>query len=216
MMKSWCDTTNVFLFLFHCVIFVTPIHTVFLCLVSCCVFIWLCSLSESMEIKINQSINQPNTTNKPPVGGTIFSFHYMVPALPHQMYRDANSDKALIETFIMKFKKCDIDGTSINASLDASKGAVCYSNCNIVTFPIYLSSHTDIYQVLCTGMTIDVSSFLFKLICHIMVHNIPNWMKEVTWLKLCLSTNGHRSAALEWLPFILLPVFVQAAAIRSW
>ena len=36
-------------------------------------------------------------------------------------------------------------------------------------------------------------------------HNIPNCMKEVTWLKLCLGTNGHRSAALEWLPFILPP-----------
>ena len=43
------------------------------------------------------------------------------------------------------------------------------------------------------------------------VHNIPNCMKEVTWLKLCLGTNGHRPAALEWLPFILLPVFLQAA-----
>ena len=43
------------------------------------------------------------------------------------------------------------------------------------------------------------------------VHNIPNCMKEVTWLKLCLGTNGHRSAALEWLPFILPPVFLQAA-----
>ena len=47
-------------------------------------------------------------------------------------------------------------------------------------------------------------------------HNIPNCMKEVTWLKLCLGTNGHRSAALEWLPFILPPVFVQAAVLRSW
>ena len=46
-------------------------------------------------------------------------------------------------------------------------------------------------------------------------HNIPNCMKEVTWLKLCLGTNGHRSGALGWLPFILLPVFVQAAVIRS-
>ena len=46
--------------------------------------------------------------------------------------------------------------------------------------------------------------------------NIPNCMKEVTWLKLCLSTNGHRSAALWRLSFILPPVFVQAAVIRSW
>ena len=54
--------------------------------------------------------------------------------------------------------------------------------------------------------------------CHksltIICHNIP--MKEVTWLKLCLVTNGHWSAALQWLPFILLPVFVQAAVIRTW
>ena len=27
-------------------------------------------------------------------------------------------------------------------------------------------------------------------------NNIPNCMKEVTWLKLCLSTNGHQWAAL--------------------
>ena len=47
-------------------------------------------------------------------------------------------------------------------------------------------------------------------------HNIPKCMKEETWLKLCQSTNGHRSAALEWLLFILPPVFVQAAVIRSW
>ena len=47
-------------------------------------------------------------------------------------------------------------------------------------------------------------------------HNIPNCMKEVTWLMLCPSTNGHRSAVLEWLPFIKPPVFVQAAMIRSW
>ena len=33
-------------------------------------------------------------------------------------------------------------------------------------------------------------------------YNIPNCMKEVTWLMLCLSTNGHRSAGLGWLPFI--------------
>ena len=46
-------------------------------------------------------------------------------------------------------------------------------------------------------------------------HNIPNCMKEVTWLKLCLGTNGHRSAALEWLPFSLTPLFVQAAVIRA-
>ena len=32
--------------------------------------------------------------------------------------------------------------------------------------------------------------------------NIPKCMKEVTWLMLCLSTNGHRSAGLGWLPFI--------------
>ena len=47
-------------------------------------------------------------------------------------------------------------------------------------------------------------------------HNIPNCMKGVTWLKLCPGTNGHWSAALEWLPFILPPVFVQATVIRSW
>ena len=41
-------------------------------------------------------------------------------------------------------------------------------------------------------------------------------LKEVTWFKLCLCTNGHRSAALWRLPFILPPVFVQAAVIRSW
>ena len=45
---------------------------------------------------------------------------------------------------------------------------------------------------------------------------IPNCMKEVTWLSYCLCTHGHRSAALGWLPFILPPVFVQAAVIRSW
>ena len=33
-------------------------------------------------------------------------------------------------------------------------------------------------------------------------HNIPNCMKEVTWLMLCPSTNGQRSAGLGWLPFI--------------
>ena len=41
------------------------------------------------------------------------------------------------------------------------------------------------------------------LFCAILIcHNIPNCMKEVTWLMLCLSTNGHRSAGLGWLPFI--------------
>ena len=39
-----------------------------------------------------------------------------------------------------------------------------------------------------------------------MCHYIPSYMKEVTWLKLCPGTNGHRSAAMEWLPFILPPV----------
>ena len=34
------------------------------------------------------------------------------------------------------------------------------------------------------------------------LHNIPNCIKEVTWLMLCLNTNGHRSAGLGWLPFI--------------
>ena len=34
------------------------------------------------------------------------------------------------------------------------------------------------------------------------MHNIPNCMTEVTWHMLCLSTNGHRSAGLGWLPFI--------------
>ena len=33
-------------------------------------------------------------------------------------------------------------------------------------------------------------------------HNIPYCTKEVTWLMLCLSTNGHRLAGLGWLPFI--------------
>ena len=47
-------------------------------------------------------------------------------------------------------------------------------------------------------------------------HNIPNCMTEETWLSLCLGTNGHQSAALNWLPFILPPVFVQSAVIRSW
>ena len=47
-------------------------------------------------------------------------------------------------------------------------------------------------------------------------HNIPNCMKEVTWLMLCPSTNGHRSAGLGWLPFIWPPVFAQAAMLRSW
>ena len=47
-------------------------------------------------------------------------------------------------------------------------------------------------------------------------HNIPNCMKEVTWLSYGLCTNGHGSAALGWLAFILPPVFVQAAVIRSW
>ena len=37
---------------------------------------------------------------------------------------------------------------------------------------------------------------------------------NLTWL--CLCTNGHRSAALRRLPFILPPVFVQAAVKRSW
>ena len=40
------------------------------------------------------------------------------------------------------------------------------------------------------------------------LHNIPSYMKEVAWLKLCLGTNGHRSSALEWLPFILPPACV--------
>ena len=44
-------------------------------------------------------------------------------------------------------------------------------------------------------------------------HNIPNCMKEVTWLSYGICTNGHRSAALGWLPFILPPVFVHAAVI---
>ena len=45
---------------------------------------------------------------------------------------------------------------------------------------------------------------LSQLSCHVSRgwHNIPNCMKEVTWLMLCLSTNGHRSAGLGWLPFI--------------
>ena len=47
-------------------------------------------------------------------------------------------------------------------------------------------------------------------------HNIPNCMKEVTRLSYSLSTNGHRSAALGWLPFILPPVFVQSAVLSSW
>ena len=55
-----------------------------------------------------------------------------------------------------------------------------------------------------------------KCLWNLSDHNIPNCMKEVTWLKLWLSTSGHRSAALEWLPFILPPVFVQAVVIRSW
>ena len=55
------------------------------------------------------------------------------------------------------------------------------------------------------------------LVPHLCVsHNIPNCMKEVTWLSYGLCTNGHRSAALGWLPFILPPVFVHAAVIRSW
>ena len=41
-------------------------------------------------------------------------------------------------------------------------------------------------------------------------------MKDVTWLLLCLCTNGNRSAALARQPFILPLVFVQAAVIRSW
>ena len=49
-----------------------------------------------------------------------------------------------------------------------------------------------------------------------MGHNIPNCMNEVTRLSYSLSTNGHRSAALGWLPFILPPVFVQAAVLSSW
>ena len=63
----------------------------------------------------------------------------------------------------------------------------------------------------------ELFSRLQKIYSHFeSYHNIPNCMKEVTWLKLCLSTNGHRSAALWRLSFILPPVFVQAAVIRSW
>ena len=47
-------------------------------------------------------------------------------------------------------------------------------------------------------------------------NNISNCMKEVTWLSYGLCTNGHRSAALGWPAFILPPVFVHAAVIRSW
>ena len=35
-------------------------------------------------------------------------------------------------------------------------------------------------------------------------------------IQLFLGTNGHRSVALGRLPFILPPVFVQAAVIRCW
>ena len=41
-----------------------------------------------------------------------------------------------------------------------------------------------------------------EISCFHAAHNIPNCMKDVTWLMLCLSTNGHRSACLVWLPFI--------------
>ena len=57
---------------------------------------------------------------------------------------------------------------------------------------------------------------LMKFQEKITLHNIPNCMKEVTWIILCPSTNGHRSAGLGWLPFIKPTVFVQAAMIRSW
>ena len=50
----------------------------------------------------------------------------------------------------------------------------------------------------------------------IIPHTTGKPMKEVTWVLLCLCTNGHRSAALARQPFILPPVFVQAAVIRSW
>ena len=51
-----------------------------------------------------------------------------------------------------------------------------------------------------------VSGVFFLHFCYLVVvkisHNIPNCMKEVTWLMLCLSTNGHRSVGLGWRPFI--------------
>ena len=48
----------------------------------------------------------------------------------------------------------------------------------------------------------DLSDWRETLLIEILLHYIPNCMKEVTWLMLCPSTNGHRSDGLGWLPFI--------------
>ena len=81
---------------------------------------------------------------------------------------------------------------------------------------IEIVDNSDVVGASPVGAASTTSSFLTEHSASVDWHNIPNCMKEVTWLKLCLCTNGHRSAALEWLPFILPPVFVQAAVIRSW
>ena len=74
-----------------------------------------------------------------------------------------------------------------------------------------LLAHALPHLIATKGNVGVVNSMMGKL-----EHNIPNCMKEVTWLKLCISTNGHWSAALWRLSFILPPVFVHAAVIRSW
>ena len=84
-----------------------------------------------------------------------------------------------------------------------------------------------LYMYIYHTLTCSFSVFLSLSVClslflslsfplSLFPHNIPNCMKEVTWLSYGLCTNGHQSAALGWLPFILPPVFVHAAVIRSW
>ena len=92
---------------------------------------------------------------------------------------------------------------------------------NGVSFKLYKNCPTVLEQLVCLLQRAWREGYVAQEWCladGIWIpkeENIPNCMKEVTWLKLCLGTNGHRSAALEWLPFILPPVFVQAAVTRS-
>ena len=75
------------------------------------------------------------------------------------------------------------------------------------------------FRILCPvliGSWVIFTSLSNRHLVKSLLHNIPNCMKEVTWLSYGLCTNGHRSAALGWLPFILPPVFVHAVVIRSW
>ena len=57
----------------------------------------------------------------------------------------------------------------------------------------------------CYAYCVLMSNFMYLWQIYIyikIVHNIPNCMKEVTWLMLWPSTSGHRPAGLGWLPFI--------------